>query len=216
MNKFINIYTMGRFIDMTGKKFGRLTVIKRYGLSKDGDITWECVCECGGKRTARGKGLRYGFIKSCGCLPVEMVINKNTTHGLSHDPEYSIYCGIKSRCYNKNYHGYKTYGGRGIIMCKRWIDSYENFILDMGKRPSLKHSVDRIDNNGPYSPENCRWATRKEQGNNTSKNYRIKYMGMDMTLHQWSEHLGINYGTLHSRIRCGWSDEDALLKPVRK
>lgn len=207
---------MGKFIDLAGKKFGRLTVERLAGKGKDGGMLWDCSCDCGGKKIARGKGLRYGFIKSCGCISSEIVISRNKTHGLSHDPEYNIYCGIKNRCYNKNHHTYKRYGGRGITMCDRWINSYENFIADMGRRPVGDYSIDRIDNDGSYSPENCRWATRSEQGNNRSQNHRITFMGVDMTMKQWSEYTGINNTTLSSRLKCGWSIKDALLTPVRK
>lgn len=125
-------------------------------------------------------------------------------------PEYNIWKGIRNRCFNKNNQAYDRYGGRGIKLCLRWKASFMNFFMDMGPRPSKKHSIDRMDNDGNYSPKNCRWATREEQANNKRGNINITYKGETKTLKQWSRYLSFNYHRAHQRLQAGWEFEEIL------
>jgi len=136
-------------------------------------------------------------------------------HNIAKMPEYNIWTQMKQRCANANMPNYAAYGGRGIAVCDRWRESFENFITDMGVRPGKDYSLDRIDNDGPYSPENCRWATRIEQGNNTRTNRWITYNGKTMTLSEWSRKLNIAKSTLRNRFKKGWSVERAFSEPIQ-
>ena len=196
--------------EMVGKKFGRLTVIK-YEDTANNVSRWRCLCGCGKETVVYGCHIRSGHTRSCVCLSLEV----STKHGMEGTLIYRIWGGMKSRCLdetNKNYH---RYGGRGILVCDRWL-KFENFFADMGNKP-VGLQLDRIDNDGPYSPENCRWATVKEQANNRRSNRWINFMGMRKTITQWSEYIGISLNVLNARInQRGWSAERAFTEPVRK
>lgn len=139
-----------------------------------------------------------------------------TTHGLSNTPEYGCWSGMKARCLNKNGKSYKNYGGRGIKVCDRWLESFVNFYEDMGKKPTRKHTLERIDNNLGYSPKNCRWATRSEQRRNQRGNVFYTYDGETMCLIDWSKKLNLSYNALVGRIyKLGWSFERAITTKVR-
>jgi hypothetical protein len=143
------------------------------------------------------------------------------THGLMYvngkrRPEYNTWHLMKKRCYNKNHPFYHAYGGRGISVCDRWINSFKNFFEDMGARPNATYSLDRIDNDGNYEPSNCKWSTRAEQINNTRSNIFLEHQGIRLTLGQWGKKLGINKSTLLSRLRCGWGVDKMLTTKVRK
>lgn len=156
-----------RAIDLTGKKFGRLTVIERLSNDKVGGTVWLCLCNCGVKKSIRGVLLRYGKAASCGCLHDELCLARSTKHGHATkgvSPTYHSWAGMKARCHNSNHKNYHYYGGRGITICERW-HTFTNFLADMGEKPPNR-SLDRIDVNGNYEPSNCRWATRKEQRHN--------------------------------------------------
>jgi hypothetical protein len=183
------------------------------GFSKEHKSLWLCKCNCGNETVVAGATLKRGNTKSCGCLQIEFISNlgkKGKSHGMSHGHlVYYTWTRIKDRCYNKRGKDYEHYGGRGVRVCKRWL-TFENFYKDMGDIPSCGHSIDRVDNNGDYRPENCRWATIKEQANNKRNNRVITYRGEKKTIAQWSEKLGVKYGTLFSRLNRGLSFEESI------
>lgn len=200
---------MGAFIDLSNKRFNNLLVLKRVGTSKSGQPIWLCVCDCGKKIKAGSQKLRTSQ-KSCrDCFKI-----RQKTHGLSRLPEYHIWILAMDRCYNENNIGYQNYGGRGIKVCLRW-HKVENFISDMGKRPTPSHSIERINVNGNYTPNNCRWATRKEQMRNRTDNTYLTLNGVTQSLVSWSETLGIKYATLLRRMKAKWSDIRVLTTPVK-
>lgn len=149
--------------NLKGKVFGRLTVIELSKKSKPGKIYWECLCQCGNIKSISSNSLLSGNTKSCGCLRKEIVSSSKSTHKKSYSPEYNCYHHMLKRCYNKNNNVYQYYGARGIKVCDRWLESFENFYEDMGDRPSPNHSLDRINNDGNYEPSNCKWSTQSEQ-----------------------------------------------------
>lgn len=151
---------MGSFIDITGQRFGKL-VVMAFAETKNKKVYWHCQCDCGNECVVRSDQVRSGHTKSCSCWRREIV----TTHGESNTSEWWAWVSMRARCMNPNHHAYRHYGGRGITICERW-DSFENFIADMGRKPSPDRSLDRIDNDAGYSAENCRWATASEQINN--------------------------------------------------
>lgn len=156
--------------DLTGKRFGRLTVIsvshsRKCPNFKGTVLYWKCMCDCGNEAIVPGASLRTGDAKSCGCYQKDRCIETSTTHGLRHTTEFNIWNAMKQRCQNPNNHAYERYGGRGISVCRSWAESFEQFYADMGPRP-VGLSIDRINNDGNYEPSNCRWATAKEQARN--------------------------------------------------
>jgi hypothetical protein len=188
-----------RLIDMVGKKFGKLTVLKKSHRSENKKIYYECACDCGKTNTVVGVHLRAGRIRSCGCLLAE---NKSrVTHGLSNSYEYSVWLNIKQRCGNQNNPAYKYYGGRGIDVCESWFNSYEVFVADMGNAPSKKHSIDRIDNNSGYNKENCRWVEISVQSRNKRNNKMIIVDGMSMCQSDWADCLGKSSAAFREMIQ---------------
>lgn len=170
-----------------------------------------CKCDCGTIKTVLGKCLRTGHTLSCGCLGYEHRRIGLTKHGYSFSRTYIIWAHIKSRCNDSNCKSYEHYGGRGISVCERW-SKFENFLADMGHRPNGK-TIDRIDVNGNYEPSNCRWATWKEQANNTRKNVRLTYLGRTQTISQWADELGIPRTAIRTRYYKGQSIDQILAVP---
>ena len=200
---------MARFKDLTGQTFGRLTAINYVDTYKE-HARWLCQCSCGGTVIVPAYQLRRGNTKSCGCILREMT----TKHGMFGTATYNTWCSMIQRCFNSSYHGFNDYGGRGITVCERWSTSFENFVADMGVRPP-ETSIDRIDVNGNYEPENCRWASRSVQSINQRRNKTITYNGETMTCGQWSLRLGGDRTIVTKRIQAGWSEEEAITKPLR-
>lgn len=196
-----------------GKRYGRLAVVARHRCDNTHAAKWECLCDCGERIVANGADLRSGGTSSCGCLWREMLSINKITHGKSETRTYKIWLGVKNRCLNPNASSFKDYGARGITICERWSDgdgAFENFLDDMGERPSSRHSIDRIDNEGPYSPENCRWATADQQNSNRRSNRLYTHDGRTQTLTAWAAELGINKSTAFTRIRKGMSFKAAM------
>lgn len=161
--------SLGRPInDLTGKRFNFLTVIKLSDKkTSNGGVLWDCLCDCGKTTTVVGSSLLNEDTKSCGCYRSSRMTEQNTKHGMVNTPEWMSWSAMLSRCYNENSIGYKNYGGRGIVVCERWRNSFENFYIDMGIRPSADYTLDRKDVNGNYEPNNCRWLDRLSQTRNT-------------------------------------------------
>jgi hypothetical protein len=194
--------------DIIGNRYGRLTVIEHLGVRGRRVHYWKCQCDCGKNVESSGDNLKEGNCKSCGCISKECDWNK--THSMSNTSEYKIWNSMKMRCINSNSESYSYYGGRGIKVCDRWINSFENFYEDMGKRPEGM-SIDRIDVNGDYCPENCRWATMEEQSRNKRDNIHIEYKGQTKILTDWAKEINISVQTLYARLtKYGYSVEEAL------
>jgi len=208
---------MRQFIDLTEQKFNKLTAIKYIGKDKWGSSNWLCRCDCGNEKIVRGSHLIYGHTKSCGCLlkehkgrPLKYWHPKiNITSNI-----YMIWAGMIQRCTNSNNKAYKNYGGRGIKVCDRWL-KFENFYKDVGDPPEGL-TLDRINNNGNYEPNNWRFATRKKQNRNTRKNHLFTYNNEIKCLPELSEKYNINIKTLTSRLNKDLSIKEALTIPVRK
>lgn len=249
------------FVDLTGRRFGKLLVVG-YSHREKSRRMWKCLCECGVETLVKEVSLEFGCNKSCGCSQFPgvsigekygsyLVLSEGqqndatkrkmflcrcdcgsehlvsgtslrtgrqprcfecavTTHGLSKTPMYRLYTGIKARCYSPSEPAFKHYGGRGIAMCDRWLNSFENFLADMGERPSKKHSIDRIDVNGDYCPENCRWATAREQNRNKRNNVFIEFNGERLCISDWGVRLGITPCVIGQRLARGLSAAEAL------
>lgn len=204
---------MGKPIDMTGQRYGRLSVIEMAGHNKHRQRLWRCVCDCGETTEVLGFLLRQEQTRSCGCLAREAIANVNKKHGKSGTQIFNVHSAMMDRCYMQTNHAYKNYGGRGITVCGRWHD-FENFYADMGDKPKGM-TLERIDNHGPYSPDNVRWASYKDQANNRRSNVVLEFQGRKQTMQQWSDEMGLKIQTVWARLNRGWSVDRALTEEVR-
>lgn len=209
-------------VDMTGQVFGNLTVLKRAGrrkrLSGGFFSLWTCRCTCGATVVKLGMRLRQGRVKSCG-------INGHRSYGgikgwrggitTKHRSEYSSWQHMRRRCLDLTSHKYRLYGGRGITICPQWVSSFEQFLEDMGSKPSLSHTIDRIDTNGNYEPANCRWATHAEQSRNMRNNFYVEHEGKRVLLIDLVGDLGLSYSVVKGRLAYGWLLQEALGISVR-
>lgn len=197
--------------DLTGCKFGRWTVV-RY-LGRQGSSKWLCRCDCGSERAVAGAELRRGNSKSCGCYRDEQMSIRATTHGLHKTPEYRAWRGMIGRCRYQSHPRYSRYGARGITVCDRWQHDFLAFLADVGHRPTPNHSIDRINNDGHYSPDNVRWATKRVQSNNRHNTKYVPISGANVPLTFAAEETGISAKVLHQRLERNLSGDQLLKKP---
>lgn len=205
---------MAKFQDLTGARFGRLQVIDQAGSNSSG-VIWNVVCDCGTTKTVEGRALRKGATKSCGCWARDraatVLAEVKTKHGMVRTGTYQSWLSMRQRCNYAKHAAYHRYGGRGIKICDRWND-FEAFLIDMGERPEGM-TLDRIDVDGDYTPENCRWATHKQQVNNRRSNRFIEHDGQVLSVAQWAEKTGLRPEQIIQRLDSGWSVEKTLETP---
>lgn len=200
-----------RVKDLTGKVFGRWTVLDYAGLNKQGSAMWNCRCDCGTLRAVLCGSLSCARSTNCGCLRGDLNRVRPITHGKSASLTYRSWSAMLTRCYNIDNDNYQRYGAQGVQVCERWRDSFEAFLEDMGDRPSIKHSIDRYpDKGGNYEPSNSRWATRGQQSRNMRTNVMLTYKGETLCLQDWAARTGIDVSTLRSRLTRGWTIEEAI------
>lgn len=205
-------------LNLTGKRFGKLVAIKTAGKTKNGAYLWQCKCDCGNEIIANVGNLKNGHTKSCGCLRVDRCKTNFTKHGLEHTRLYGIWSDMRLRCYDEKNIAYHRYGGRGITICDEWkndVKAFYDWATANGYKDSL--TIDRIDNDGNYCPENCRWATVKEQASNRRSNILVTHNGKTQTMKKWANEVGTPYKVVWARMqKLGWSAERALTEPVKK
>lgn len=200
---------MTQLINLKGKRFGRLRVLRQIPERRGRDVMWECRCRCGKTRIVYGVNLRAGRTTSCGCYHRERC---RTRDGAAVTREYFAWRHMILRCHDTGNQAYRHYGGRGIRVCAKWRRSFKAFLKDVGPRPSDKHSIDRYpDNNGDYEPSNVRWATMKEQGRNRRTSRFIVIGGERRTIAEWAEISGLSWSTIHNRLLRGWQNSRLLV-----
>lgn len=205
-----------RQIDMAGKRFSSIVAISPSGKATSGDTKWLFKCDCGTEFVANGYYARSGKITTCKVCAAERTRIASVKHGMSATPEFEIWTGMQTRCYNKNSSSFKNYGGRGISICDEWKNSFENFLRDMGKRPSPKHSIERSHNDGDYEPSNCKWATPEEQANNRRTNVNVTIDGITKPLGTWAKEFGIHPAGAYKRYRDGLRELDLFSSRAKK
>lgn len=204
-----------QFKDLTGKKLHYLLVLGLGPLVENWKSNcstfWWCRCDCGSVKLYNGNNLKRETIKSCGCMASKLIARSRTSHGRTRSREYRTWSAMKTRCYDKNSPSYEYYGPSGIVVCDRWLQSFENFYEDMGEKPKGK-SLGRINNLGNYCKENCRWEDHFQQNRNRRNTVMAECRGEVRPLTQWLEESGITRSTFEYRKRSGMSDEDILIK----
>ena len=214
---------MGKLIDLTGQRIGRLTILSRAPNDQKGKPRWNCKCDCGNTCVISSTALLGGFTHSCGCLRKEYAAAVHFKHGGSRrgkrDRLYAVWNAMRQRCENPRSSSYENYGGRGIAVCEEWKNSYETFrswAIDNGYDPDADFglcTIDRIDVDGDYEPGNCRWADAKTQANNCRDNRKVTAFGKTQNASEWADETGIKCQTILSRLRNGWDPETALTIP---
>lgn len=210
---------MGKIIDLTGQRCGRLTVL---GMAekRGKQPRWYCVCDCGQRTVVAGPDLRDGHTQSCGCLSADINTAVFVTHGATigkaaggrASPEFIVWSSMLTRCRNPRSKTFKHYGGRGVRVCERWQGSFENFLADMGPRPSIDHCIDRVDPDGNYEPSNCRWHPKSERNRNKRNSAWLELDGKRMLAIDWARELRISHATLFYRLK-KWGLRRALTTP---
>jgi hypothetical protein len=201
------------FINLLGQRFGRLLVTEFVRI--DGRPFWKCQCDCGRTTIKHIGQLRgIGATRSCGCLIGETARKTWTTHGRTNTPEYKIWNQMIQRCTNPNDPSYKNYGGHGINVYEGWVGQFMAWLAEAKPRPSPKHTLERIDNDKGYVPGNIKWATRREQLNNTRRNHHITVNGETLTLTQAAAKLGLTVAAIFGRVKRGWTDEEIMAHPL--
>jgi hypothetical protein len=204
-----------RFINLTGRTFERLTIV---GYA--GSASWVCKCDCGTTKIVKSRPMVAGLSRSCGCLRSEQLIERNYSHGQSkrseNTQEYQSWQAMKARCYGVNSRAYKRYGERGIEVCDRWRDNFSLFYLDMGAKPTSKHTLERIDNDGNYEPGNVRWATYTEQANNRRSNRLLEFDGRIQNVEMWAKELELNSANIRNRLHNNWCVRCTLTIPYEQ
>lgn len=200
-------------VDLSGRRFGRWSVlVPTDERGADESIKWLCVCDCGNTGKISSNSLLQNGSNSCGCLRKEI----HSTHGMSKTRQYRCYMSMMKRCFDTKNERYKDYGGRGVTVCDKWNRGFEFFWEDMRKSYNNNLTLDRINVNGNYSKENCRWSTPKQQSNNTRNNIKITYNGETKTISEWAEILNIKTNTLRCRYKRGWNIERLMEQPIQK
>lgn len=216
---------MPKKIDLTGRKFGRLTVLEQadyaYDYKNHRMVMWKCQCDCPDKKIVyvHSSNLLNGNSKSCGCYAKDRTRETRITHGKRSTRLYSIYANMKNRCSNPNCNRYSLYGGKGIKVCDEWLNNFQSFYdWAMANGYSDELTLDRKDNSKDYCPENCRWSTMKEQQNNRTNNHFVEINGVVKTIHEWcdSKEYEASYSTVYGRISLGWDVVDAITRPIDK
>ena len=206
---------MSRHIDLTNQRFGRLVAIVKEGRNHRNYALWRCKCDCGNEKLIAYAELKKGRVKSCGCWQRERMAALNKSHGMSSSKEFRSWMKAKDRCFNPKHPAYEKYGGRGIVMCDEWRNSFTAFYEYMGDCPRT-YTLDRIDNSKGYEPGNCRWASKKEQAMNSCWPKLVTIDGVTKNLSEWATLNGLRKESVYNRInKLGWSVEDAVSKPAR-
>jgi hypothetical protein len=206
-------FIMGKIRDITGMKFNKLTALCIVGKYSDGSSLWKCECQCGGEAITIAGRLIKGLKRDCGCDRFERRSNISKTHGLSKTRFYKAWVGMKERCYKPNHISHKNYYDKGIKVCDRWLESFENFLADMKEGYTDELTLDRIDNSKGYNKDNCRWATYIEQTNNVSTNRIIDIDGIKDTLANTCRRYNIGYDIVLCRLVLGWEIDRAFKTP---
>jgi hypothetical protein len=206
----------GRVLDITGQTFGRLTVLAYQPHKPGRGAWWLCECQCGALKVIRGVDLRTGGVQSCGCLQREARLRHGGASGKKRSPEYIVWRSIVARCCNPKSTGYAYYGGLGVTVCDQWRRDFAAFLRDVGPRPSLHHSIDRIKNERGYLPGNVRWATAREQARNRRNNVYVWFDGVRVLLVEACERLGLPEPLVRHRLAAGWDFARALKTPFKK